>query len=103
MKGYQLVFSTLQNRKLSNGQMVVEWLEEHARALGIKGITILVASHGMGRDGKWHLASFFELAEQPIEIIMNVTEEENEKLFAFLEREKPNIFYTKCEVEFGTI
>jgi PII-like signaling protein len=103
MKGYQLVFSTLQNRQHSNGENLIEWLEKSAQSLGIQGITVMNTSKGIGRDGKWHSASFFELAEQPIELIMNVTQAQCEALFSFLQEQNQQIFYTKCAIEFGTI
>lgn len=46
---------------------------------------------------------FFELADEPVEVIMNVDEAECEKLFALLSEEKLGIFYTKTAIEFGTI
>ena len=103
MKGFQLVFSTLQNRKHPNGEHISHWLVETAEKNGIKGVTILNASQGIGRDGKLHASTFFELAEEPLEVIMNVTEAECEKLFALLSEEKLGLFYTKTAIEFGTI
>lgn len=103
MKGFQLIFSTLQNRKHTNGDNLVEWLEKSAMKLGIQGVTVINASGGIGRDGKLHSASFFELSDQPIEVIMNVSEEECAKLFAFLAEEKQGIFYTKSAIEYGTM
>ncbi|AHJ14348.1 DUF190 domain-containing protein [Sulfurospirillum multivorans] len=103
MKGYQLVFSTLQNRQHHSGENLIEWFEKSAQSLGIQGITVVNASKGIGRDGKWHSASFFELAEQPIELIMNVTEAECEALFTFLKEQNQQIFYTKCAIEYGVI
>lgn len=103
MKGYQLIFSTLQNRQHSNGENLIEWLEKSARSLGIQGITVMSASKGIGRDNKWHSASFFELAEQPVELIINVTEAQCEALFTFLKEHNQQIFYTKCTIEYGVI
>ena len=37
-------------------------------------------------------STFFELAEEPLEVIMNVTEMECEKLFALLSEEKVGAF-----------
>lgn len=56
---------------------------------------------GVGRDGKLHSAHFIELADQPIEITMVVTEEQSEKIFEALERDQANLFYVKAAVEFG--
>lgn len=103
MKGFQLVFSTLQSRKHPNGEPISQWLVKVSEQLGVKGITILHASQGIGRDGKLHSAAFFELADEPLEIIMNVSEAECEKLFAVLNKEKLGLFYTKSAIEYGTI
>lgn len=54
MKGFQLVFSTLQSRKHPNGERLSHWLVEVAEKIGIKGVTILQATQGIGRDGKLH-------------------------------------------------
>ncbi|KFL34610.1 MULTISPECIES: DUF190 domain-containing protein [unclassified Sulfurospirillum] len=103
MKGFQLVFSTLQSRKHPNGEPISQWLMEIAEKIGIKGITVLHAAQGVGRDGKLHSSNFFELADEPLEIIMNVNETECEKLFALLNEEKLGLFYTKTAIEFGTL
>lgn len=103
MKGFQLIFSTLQSRKHPNGEHISHWLVKVSEELGIKGITILHASQGIGRDGKLHSAAFFELADEPLEIIMNVNEAECERLFALLSGEKLGLFYTKTAIEYGTI
>lgn len=103
MKGFQLVFSTLQSRKHPNGEPISQWLVKVSEQLGVKGITILHASQGIGRDGKLHSAAFFELADEPLEIIMNVNGTECEKLFAVLSEAKLGLFYTKSAIEYGTI
>ena len=68
-QGYQLVFFTQQNRKLE-GMTVAEWLLKTAKDLGIPGATMSLAQGGYGRDGKFHSAHFFELAEVPEEVLM---------------------------------
>jgi len=45
---------------------------------------------------------FIELADQPVEVIMAVTEEESDKIFALLKAEKARLFYIKMPIEFGT-
>ena len=102
MKGFQLVFSTLQSRKHPSGEQISQWLMDVAENIGIKGVTILQASQGIGRDGKLHSSTFFELADEPLEVIMNVSEEECEKLFALLNEERLGLFYTKSPIEYGT-
>jgi len=103
MKGFQLVFSTLQSRKHPNGEHISTWLVLVAEQLGIKGVTVLHAAQGVGRDGKLHSATFFELADEPQEIIMNVSEEECKALFELLSHEKLGLFYTKTAIEYGSL
>ncbi|ADR33911.1 hypothetical protein Sulku_1248 [Sulfuricurvum kujiense DSM 16994] len=100
--GFQLTFYTLRSRR-HNGASIADWLEEIAQKAGISGVTVTNASKGLGHDGKWHSASFFELTDQPLEIIMIADAEACDRLFTFLETEKPNLFYTKTAIEYGTI
>ena len=103
MKGYQLVFSTLQSRKHPCGESIDQWLMHLCERLAIKGVTIVHAAQGIGRDGKIHSSTFFELADEPIEIIINVSEEQCKRLFEELSQEKLGLFYTKTPIEYGTL
>ncbi|MDD2368049.1 MAG: DUF190 domain-containing protein [Sulfuricurvum sp.] len=100
--GYQLTFFTLQSRR-HHGMNIADWLEETALNVGINGVTVTTASKGLGHDGTWHSASFFELADQPLEIMIIADEERCSKLFELLASEKPNLFYTKTAIEYGMI
>lgn len=100
--GYQLTFFTLQSRR-HNGVNIADWLEEIAQHSGINGVTVTNAAKGLGHDGTWHSASFFELADQPLEIIMIADEEGCNALFTVLNEQTPNLFYTKTAIEYGTI
>ena len=92
------------------GQDLPQWkdtlcfgLVQVAIELGLRGATVLTASEGFGKHRRIHSAHFFELADQPIEIVMAVTEEECAKLFARLEAERVHLFYVKAPVEFGAL
>lgn len=100
--GYQLTFFTLQSRR-HNGTNIAEWLEDVAQRSGIRGVTVTNASKGLGHDGTWHSATFFELSDQPLEIMMIADEESCNTLFSLLEEQKPSLFYTKTAIEYGTI
>ena len=102
MKGYQVTFFTQQNRRHHHRQLA-EWLMLAARDLGIRGATILSATEGYGAHRRVHSAHFFELADQPQEVVMAVSEEESNQLFEYLERERVHVFYTKSPVEFGVL
>lgn len=101
MQGYQLSFFTEQDRKI-RGESLAEWLLQEARRLGVGGATVISASEGFGHSGKLHAASFFELADQPIEVTLAVTAEEAERLFQCLRQEEIKLFYIKTPIEFGT-
>jgi PII-like signaling protein len=102
MKGFQITFFTQQNRRHHHKQLA-EWLLLAARDLGIRGATILAASEGYGAHRRIHSAHFFELADQPQEVVMAVTEDEADRLFDFLRQEAVHVFYVKTPVEFGVL
>lgn len=102
MKGYQITFFTQQDRRHGH-KPLAEWLMLTARDLGIRGATIVAASESFGHDRRIHSAHFFELAEQPQEIVMAVSEEEAERLFELLTKESVHVFYVKSPVEFGVL
>ncbi len=100
MHGYQLTFFTQQDRK-HHGLPLGQWLIEEARSMGIGGATLIPAAEGFGHDRKIRSAHFFELAGQPVEVTMAVSEADAERLFARLRDEAINIFFVKAPIEFG--
>lgn len=103
MTGYQLTFFTQQDRRHGH-QPLAEWLMALVQSMQIRGATLSAAQEGIGRHHKLHSAHFFELADQPIEVTMVVSEEEWTRLFERLNAEPGlHLFYAKSAVEFGTI
>jgi PII-like signaling protein len=102
MKGFQLTFLTLQDRR-HGGRLLSEWLIQAAQALGIRGATVITAAEGFGHDRRLHSRHFFELTDQPVEITMIISENEVERLFTRLREEKVNVFYVKAPIEFGRL
>jgi len=101
MLGYQLTFYTQQGRK--HGVLgIAEWIMKTAKELGIKGATLSNAATGFGRDGKYYSAHFFELGEQPVEILMVATSDKVDALLAKMEESGLQVFFVKVPVEFGT-
>ncbi len=86
MKGYEITFFTQQDR-LHGLKQISEWLLLTARNLGLRGATIVTGSEGYGHNRHIHSARFFELADNPQEIVIIVTEEESNILFDYLEKE----------------
>ncbi|SDJ16241.1 PII-like signaling protein [Pseudomonas delhiensis] len=102
MKGYQLTFFTQQDRKVHH-QPVAEWLMAEALRLGVHGATLLAAREGFGHHQRMHAARFFELADQPLEVVMMVTEAEMQRIFTRLAEEYLKLVYVKTPVEFGVL
>ena len=100
MQGFQITFFTQQGRR-HGGTPLAEWLLLEAQKLGLHGATLAGAGEGFGRDGKLHSAHFLELADQPMEVTMAVSEDDAQRLFAHLRDEKVNVFYVKAAIEFG--
>lgn len=102
MNGYQITFFTQQDKR-HHGKPLADWLLHLAQEMGLRGATLIAGSEGFGHHGRIHSSHFFELADQPLEVLMAVTAEEAERLFARLETEGVHLFYVKTPVEFGTL
>ncbi|MDR3684494.1 MAG: DUF190 domain-containing protein [Geothrix sp.] len=103
MKGTYLVFF-LQENRTRHGVLVYEWLLEEARRLGIKGGTAFKAIAGFGRHGHIHADHFIELAgDLPVEVTFMATDEETERLLAFLQAEGQPMVYVRMPAECGVI
>jgi PII-like signaling protein len=102
MNGYQITFLTVEGHT-HKGKPAGHWLIDLAKEMGLPGATLLPALEGFGGHRRIHSAHFFELADRPIEILMALTEEQAERLFARLREEKVHLFYVKTAVEFGVL
>ncbi|WP_068827808.1 DUF190 domain-containing protein [Pseudomonas sp. BMS12] len=102
MNGYLLTFFTQQDRKHA-GKPLAEWLLQLARDLNLRGATLVPATEGYGHGRRVHSAHFFELADQPLEVVLAVSEDECELLFQRLRDEGVKLFYVKAPIEFGTL
>jgi PII-like signaling protein len=102
MHGSQLTFYTEQNRRHGH-QSVCEWLLAQARELGIHGVTVVPCAEGVGHAGAHHAAHRLRLADQPLQIVMAVTDDEAERVLAAVTRANVQVFYVRSPVEFGLI
>lgn len=102
MNGYQITFFTQQDKR-HHGNPLADWLLHLAKEMGLRGATLIAGSEGFGHHGRIHSAHFFELADQPQEVLMAVTAEEAERLFERLKAEDVHLFYVKTPVEFGIL
>jgi len=102
MNGYQITFFTQQDKR-HHGKPLADWLVHLAKEMGLPGATLIAGSEGFGHHRRIHSAHFFELADQPLEIQMALSNEDAERLFARLKAEGVHLFYVKNPVEFGTL
>jgi len=102
MNGYQITFFTQQDRR-QHGKQIGDWLVQLAKKMGLRGATMFAGVEGFGQHHRIHSAHFFDLADQPVEVVMAVSTEECERLFARLREEGVHIFYVRSPVEFGIL
>ncbi len=102
MEGYQITFFTQQD-KHHHGKPLADWLVHLAQEMGLPGATLIAGSEGFGHHHRIHSAHFFELADQPQEVQLAVSEEDADRLFARLKAEGVHLFYVKSPVKFGTL
>jgi PII-like signaling protein len=103
MKGTLLRFYVHENRKHEH-ILLYEWLLEQAKKLGIHGGSAFRSIAGFGRHGVLHEEHFFELAgDLAVAIDFAVTDEEAERLFDLIRRERIPMFYVRVPIEFGAI
>lgn len=102
MQGYLVTFFTQQDRR-HDGRPLTEWLLSIAKDMKLPGATQMAALQGFGHAGQMHSAHFFDLADQPQQIMLVVSEPQAQTLLARVEAAGEKIFYTKTPLEYGTI
>jgi uncharacterized protein len=102
VNGYQITFFTHQDRR-HKGKQIGEWLIHVIQELGLRGASLHYGGDSFGRDGRLHSAHFFELSDQPVEVLVAVTAEEAARLFERLKAEGVRLFYVKTPIEFGVL
>src|SRR5579863_439393 len=102
MHGYQVTFFTHQDRR-HKGQHIGDWLVATIKELGLRGASLHSGGESFGPHGRLHSAHFFELTDQPVEVLIAVTSEEATRLFDRLKKERVHLFYVKTPVEFGVL
>jgi len=102
MQGFQLTFMTESNRRIA-GKPAFEWLLHAAKELGCRGATTFSGVESVGADGHRHSAHFFELADQPVQVVMAVTEAQAAALMQKISETRTRLFYIKTPIEYGSI
>lgn len=100
--GYEIIFITPQNRR-HHGKLVSTQVVDIARDLGIDRMTKRLDSEGQGTSGHLHSAHFFELADQPLEIMFLVDRDIGERLIEAVRDAGIHVFCIRKQVEFGEL
>ncbi|ENX17235.1 hypothetical protein F895_01177 [Acinetobacter sp. CIP 64.2] len=102
MNGFLLSFYTAQNRTYQ-GQPMSEWLLAVAKQMNLRGATVLAGIEGIDHQGLLHSASFFELADRPLQIQFAVSNQQAAELLDYLNNKEISLFYVKTPIEFGVL
>lgn len=83
--------------------MLGDWIVDSAKEMGLRGAILSTGIEGFGHTGRLHSSHFFELADQPTEIRITITEDESKRFFTRLELEEISVFYIKTPIEMGFV
>jgi len=101
-QGMQLTFYTQADRS-HNEIPIYEWLVEQAKQHDIAGMTVIGGFEGVGHDGQTHLTNWFDLSQQPIRVIMVLSNEKSTEFVNMLSAYQLNVFYTLSPMQYGFI
>jgi len=89
----------LTEKQRHEGQLMYEWLLEHAKRIGISGGSAFRSIAGFGRHGSLHAETFIELGgELPVQVEFILEEAQAAQLLATLSAYELNIRYVRYEV-----
>ncbi|GGX82649.1 hypothetical protein GCM10007160_07590 [Litchfieldella qijiaojingensis] len=98
--GYEVIFMAPQSRR-HKGKRAIEAVAECARDLGIRRMTRRVDVEGTGENGYLHSAHFFELDDQPVELMYVLDDDLAERLIDTVDQEGIPVFCLRRRVEYG--
>jgi hypothetical protein len=58
---------------------------------------------GIGHAGAHHAAHILKLTDQPVQVILAVTESEANEILEAVRAENVHVFYTRAPIEFGLL
>ncbi|SPJ32467.1 DUF190 domain-containing protein [Kushneria phyllosphaerae] len=100
--GYEVIFIVTESSRY-NGKRIYDLVTETAGELGITRMTRRSDVEGVGEDGRLHSAHFFELADQPIELMYAMGEEEADRFITAVEDTGAPVFCICRPVHFGQL
>ncbi len=98
MTGVQITFYTTLSRQIE-GAHSKDWLIKVARELGVPGVTVIAGLEGYGHDHRLHSAHFLEMADEPIMVVMAMSERHKNLLLERLADARADLFHVMQAVE----
>lgn len=99
MKGYELIFMAPRSRR-HHGKPVLDAVIDIARSQGIARYTRRINAEGSGTTGHVHSAHFFELADEPEELMLVVDEAAADRLVQAVEAQGVYVFLVRRPVDY---
>lgn len=99
MKGYEVTFMAPRSRR-HHGQPVLDAVEKIADSHGLQTHTRRIDAEGKGARGHTHSAHFFELADEPEELMFVLDTDNTEKLIRAVENERLHVFCVRSAIEY---
>lgn len=100
--GYEVIFMAPQSR-FHGQKRVTDWIVDKAKELGIKRVTKRLDAEGSGAGGHLHSWHFFELADQPVEVMFVLEVELADRLIDAVKAEGVHVFCVRKPVDFGEL
>ncbi|MGA7778253.1 MAG: DUF190 domain-containing protein [Paraburkholderia sp.] len=100
MKGSQLTLYAANQSHRKLHKTVVDWVLDEVAKVGIHGATVTEVREGIDAHGRYHAARFFELADQPVAVMVAAPDAQVDALLESLRTARVRLFYTRCRVEF---
>lgn len=100
--GFEVIFITPQSRR-HDSHYVTDAVIKHAENLGIKSVTKRTDMEGTGLSGHTHAAHFFELADQPVELMYVVDADTADRLIQAVSDAGIYVFCVRRPVEYGQL
>lgn len=99
MKGFEVIFMAPRSRK-HDGKPVIDAVADLARAQGVTRMTRRVDAEGVGSNGHTHSAHFFELADEPEELMFVLDGGEADALIRAVEDKALPVFCVRRAIDY---
>lgn len=100
LRGSQLTIYANRGQKKGR-QSVIDWILDTSTNAGIRGATAVECSEGVDSHGRFHAARFFELADEPVAVMVVADNKQIEALLRQLADGAVKLFYTRVPIEYG--